>query len=250
VGHYALTSHSRCLAAVLACGPEAYLSHVSAAWLWGLLPTCATRIAVTTVGGGHPRGGIEVHRVRALEGCERAERDRIPTTTVARVLLDLSPGPPRRLQRAVERAERLGILDLFEVDAMLDRNRGRTGAPALRGALSIYRDPAFTRSRPELVLLDALRKGGVPRPLVNSFVAGFEIDAFWEKERFAVEVDGWEWHRSRASFERDPLRQEDLKLAGIDSIRITARRLEREPAAVASRIGRLLERRRRELGLS
>ena len=121
--------------------------------------------------------------------------------------------------------------------------------PALRAALEIYRDPAFTRSRAERLLLAALRRHGVKRPAVNTFVAGHEVDAYWEKERFAVEVDGWEFHRTRAAFERDPLRQEQLKLAGIDSIRITARRLEREPRAVAERIGTLLERRRRELGI-
>jgi very-short-patch-repair endonuclease len=82
---------------------------------------------------------------------------------------------------------------------------------------------------------------------VNTFIAGFEVDAFWAKERFAVEVDGWEWHRSRSAFERDPIRQEQLKLAGIDSIRVTARRLEREPEAVAARIAALLARRRHEL---
>ena len=121
--------------------------------------------------------------------------------------------------------------------------------PALRAALEIYRDPAFTRSRAELLLLDALAKNGVARPAVNTFVAGFEVDAYWRRERFAVEVDGWRYHRSRTAFERDPLRQEQLKLAGIDSIRVTARRLEREPDVVALRIEALLERRRREIGL-
>lgn len=89
---------------------------------------------------------------------------------------------------------------------------------------------------------------GLPTPSINRFVAGCEIDAYWERERFAVEVDGWETHGTRAAFESDRLRQEELKLAGIDSIRVTARRIEREPEAVATRIGLLLTRRRRELG--
>ena len=92
-----------------------------------------------------------------------------------------------------------------------------------------------------------MKKWGLPRPAINTFVEGHEIDAYWERERFAVEVDGWEAHRSRAAFENDPIRQEDLKLAGIDSIRLTARRIEREPALVAKRLGTLLKRRRREL---
>jgi very-short-patch-repair endonuclease len=79
-------------------------------------------------------------------------------------------------------------------------------------------------------------------------VAGHEIDAYWEAERFAVEVDGWGTHRTRTAFERDPLRQENLKLAGIDSIRVTARRIEREPQVVGKRLARLLFQRRLELG--
>jgi very-short-patch-repair endonuclease len=139
---------------------------------------------------------------------------------------------------------------LIDIDAMLVRHRGRAGGPALRAALEIYRDPAFTRSRAERLLLDALRRGGVPRPAVNAFVAGLEVDAYWEREKFVVEVDGWSFHRGRAAFERDRMRMEQLKLAGIDSVRVTARRLEREPRVVAGRIGTMLARRRAEIGLA
>jgi Protein of unknown function (DUF559). len=82
---------------------------------------------------------------------------------------------------------------------------------------------------------------------MNTFVAGHEIDAYWAPERFAVELDGYETHRTRAAFERDPLRQEELKLAGIDSVRFTARRIEREPGRVAERLSLLLAQRRRDL---
>ena len=81
---------------------------------------------------------------------------------------------------------------------------------------------------------------------MNSFVAGIEIDAYWERERFAVELDGFETHRTRGAFERDPVRQEELKLAGIDSIRLTARRVEREPERGAARLRPLLARRQRD----
>lgn len=118
---------------------------------------------------------------------------------------------------------------------------------ALRQALEIYRDPVFARSRPERLFLDLVKKAGLPRPAINTYVAGHEIDAYWEKERFAVEVDGWEAHRCRKAFEEDPVRQEELKLAGIDSVRLTARRIEREPEEVAKRLGILLDRRRSEL---
>jgi very-short-patch-repair endonuclease len=246
VGHAAITDHGTCLAAVLACGHGALLSHRSAGWLWGLLPACPIPAEVTAPNRGRARVGIGLHRVAKLEEADLGRSEGIPVTAVPRTLLDIaSSGATKCLQRSVDRAERLGLLDLIEIDAMLARNRGRSGVSALRDALGIYRDPAFTRSRAERLLLDALRRTGVARPAVNAFVEGFEIDAYWEKERFAVEVDGWQFHRSRAAFESDPLRQEQLKLAGIDSIRVTARRLEREPQVVAGRIATLLAQRRR-----
>jgi hypothetical protein len=147
----------------------------------------------------------------------------------------------------VQRAERLGLLDILAVDELLERWSRAPGTAALRNALEIYRDPVFARSRPERLMLDLVKKGNLPRPAINTFVEGHEIDVYWERERFAVEVDGWDAHRTRASFEQDRVRQEELKLAGIDSIRLTARRIERQPRQVAKRLGILLAQRRSEL---
>ncbi len=142
------------------------------------------------------------------------------------------------------RPERLDLLDTAAIDALLQKRCGAPGTAPLRQALEIYRDPVFARSRPERLLLDLVKRARLPRPAINTYVEGHEIDAYWERERFAVEVDGWDAHRSRVAFEQDPVRQEELKLAGIDSIRLTARRIEREPAQVAERLGILLARRR------
>lgn len=249
VGHSALTPHGRCLAAVLACGRRTVLSHGSAGWLWGFLPLPPVRVEVTVPSRGHRRGGIHTHHSPAITSSERGELEEIPVTSAPRTLLDLAAGgPPKQLERAVERAKRLGHLDLIDIDAMLRHRAGAPGAKRLLEALDIYRDPAFSRARSELLFLDLVKKEGLPRPAINTYVAGHEIDAYWEGERFAVEVDGWDTHRTRAAFESDPLRQEDLKLAGIDSVRITARRIEREPRRVAERLGRLLAQRRQELG--
>jgi hypothetical protein len=150
----------------------------------------------------------------------------------------------------VERAERLSLLDLDGIDALLMRSGGHRGKKRLRVALEIYRDPVFSRARSERLFLALAKKSGLPRPAINAFVAGHEIDAYWDAERFAVEIDGWDAHRTRAAFENDPLRQENLKLAGIDMIRITARRLEREPEQVGNTLRHLLARRRGVLSLS
>jgi very-short-patch-repair endonuclease len=248
VGHGSISDHGRCMAAVLACGNRAVLSHASAGWLWGLLPRCPVEAEVTIPRHGRRRSGIKAHHPTSLSPSEWGSLERIPVTSLARTLLDLAAtGPAWRLEQAIERAERLGRLDLIEIDALLRRRCGEGGTRRLHGALDIYRDPASSRSRTELLFLDLVKKAKLPRPATNTFVAGYEIDAYWEAERFAVEVDGWDTHRTRKAFESDPLRQEDLKLAGIDSIRITARRIEREPHMVAKRLATLLTQRRREL---
>lgn len=250
VGHAGITPHGRGLAAVLACGNGAVLSHRSAAWLWGLLSTAPRMPEVTAPNRGHRRRSIQIHHSQILDDVDCASVDGIPTTAVPRTLLDVaSKGGRRVLGNAIDRAERLGFLDLAEVDDLLARSGTHRGKEPLRTAIEIYRDPGFTRSKAELLFIALVRKARLPRPATNIFVCGHEIDAYWEAERFAVEVDGWDTHRTRAAFEADPLRQEDLKLAGIDSIRITARRLEREPDLVAKRLRRLLEQRRRQLNL-
>jgi hypothetical protein len=210
------------------------------------LPTLPLPVEVSVPRSGHARRGIRVHHAPGLTPDSGAREEGIRVTTVAQTLLDIAAsGPGWRLQNAVDKAKRLGRLDLIALDSLLRRRRGDQGTKRLSDALEIYRDPAFDRARSELLFLDLVKKAGLSRPALNTFVEGYEIDAYWEEERFAVEVDGWDGHRARKAFEADPLRQENLKLAGIDSIRITARRIEREPQKLAERLGRLLEQRRR-----
>lgn len=248
VGHKRLSGHGRCLAAVLACGEGAVLSHRSAAWLWGFIPNCPSEPEVTAPGRGHRRRRIRVHRVAAVADQDCGDRHGIPVTTVPRTLIDLAEvASLRELSRAVDRAKRLGRLDLHALDRVLVRRNRTVGAKRLRRALALYRKPVFDRARSELLFLDALEKEGVSLPKLNTWVEKWEIDAYWEAERFAVEVDGWETHGSREAFENDRLRLEEMKLAGIDCIPVSARRIEKEPEQVARRIRILLDRRRREM---
>lgn len=248
VGHPALSRHGRCLAATLACGEGALISHRSAAWLWGLLPDFPAHPEVTVPARGHNKPAVQIHHSTILEEEDQSIFEGVPVTAVARTLLDIAANwTPRRLERTVEKAERLALLDLGAIDSLLARSGRHAGRKRLRVALAIYRDPAMTRSRTERLFVALVRRAGLPRPAVNTFVAGYEIDAYWERERFAVELDGYETHGTRAAFERDPVRIEDLKLAGIDAIRVTARRIEREPDQVAARLRALLNQRRRML---
>jgi hypothetical protein len=249
VGNPTVSRHGRCLAAVLASGQGALLSHGSAAWLWGIAPTCPPISEVAVPGHGHGRPGIRLHHVDTLVDADRSRVDGIAVTALPRTLLDLAASErPRRLQNLVDRAKRLSLLDLPAIDALLDRRTGAPGSPALRGALALYRPEVFDRARSELLFLQLVERAGIRRPLLNTWVAGHELDAYWDEERFAVEIDGWEAHGTRAAFEADRLRDEEVKLAGIDIVRVTARRIEREPDRVAARLRALLARRREELG--
>ena len=163
VGRSQLSPHGHCRAAVGTCGPDALLSHTSAAWLWGLLPVLRKPIEVSVPRRGRPRTGIKVHHKLSLAPEDRAEQAGIPVTTIPRTFLDLaSSGATRLLQQSVERAERLGRLDLVDVGALLRRRAGTPGTRCLREALGIYRDPAFSRARSELLFLDLVRRPGYP----------------------------------------------------------------------------------------
>ncbi len=166
-------------------------------------------------------------------------------TSAARTLLDLGAvATARDLSGAIDRSRRLGRLDLDALDALLSRHRRTVAGKRLQQALALYRKPIFDRARSELLFLDALEQEDVRLPVLNCWVGKWEIDAYWEAERFAVEVDGWETHGSRQAFEDDRLRLEEMMLAGIDCIRISARRIETNPKQVAQRISAFLSQRR------
>ena len=169
----------------------------------------------------------------------------IPVTAVPRTLLDCAASEPEwRLERFLERAEELELFDLRTVEKVLERTVGHPGHGRLRGAIALYREPAFSRSRLERRFLALVKRAGLPRPATGFNVVGHELDAYWPDERLAVELDTFGTHGSRGAFERDRRRDEDLALAGVETIRVTDRRLEREPAAVIERVARLLARRR------
>jgi hypothetical protein len=137
---------------------------------------------------------------------------------------------------------------LQKIEEILDRNPGHRGAGEIRRALAIYRpEPAFTRSNLEQRFLKLVREAGLPAPAMNYNVSGLELDAYWERERFAVELDVYETHGTHAAFERDRLREDDLLLIRVETMRVTGPRLRREPGATIDRVAAHLARRRREL---
>lgn len=161
-------------------------------------------------------------------------------TSLARTLLDLAATLRfDRLERAIERAEELRLLDLREIDALLARAVGHPGHGRLRRALELYREPVFTRSGLELRFLALVEKAGLPRPATGYNEEGHELDVYWPEQRFAVELDTYGTHGSHGAFERDRLRREDLLLVGIEMVQVTDVRLAGEPERVIERVTRL-----------
>ncbi|HVO53373.1 MAG TPA: hypothetical protein VMT37_03070 [Solirubrobacterales bacterium] len=243
------------MAAVLACVPVArhghppVASHLTAGWLWGLLRFRPETPHVTVPGAQpHRRPRFVVHGGSLIDR-DIAEQDRIPVTSLARTLLDLATVlSAGALGTAIERADKQGIFDLRAIDDVLNRAGRHNGAGRLREAADLYRpDLATTRSGLERRFRKLVRGAGLPEPAMNYVVAGMELDAYFETERFVVELDVYGTHGDPGSFERDRLREDELLLRRIEVMRITDTRLEREPRATIERVAAHLERRRREL---
>lgn len=192
-----------------------------------------------------PRLPVRIHRARRLLDADRDRIEGVPATAVPRTLLDIAAAAPRYLDRMLERAEELRLFDLRAMEDLLDRTWGHHGWGRLRRAIAYYAPPPFTRSEFERRFHAALLAAGLPRPATNFVEAGYELDVYWPELRFAVELDTYATHGTSHAFERDRLRREDLKLAGIELTQVTDVRFAREPEAVLARIKRLLEQRGR-----
>jgi very-short-patch-repair endonuclease len=243
-GHRQLRREGHWLAAVLAVGPRAVLSHRDAAGLHGLRPANHRRVDVTTTGQAGSTPTIAVHRTRVLDDADITAVAGIPVTTVARTLIDLAGVVPRdHLAKAVKEAEARGALDMAAVEAAIVRTAGRRGPGhrALRAAIAEHEALALsaTRSSLEDAFLRRLRQAGLPRPRVNTTVEGLEVDALWETARVVAELDGWAHHRSRGAFQRDRERDAVLTAAGYRVIRFTHRDVVRRPDRVVEVLRRL-----------
>jgi peroxiredoxin len=225
VGRGPLSRSGRYLAAVMAYGSEAVLSHRSAADLWGIRPT-ATRLEVTVAQVSRRTPNAQIHRSRLLTPKDITVKDGIPVTRVARTLLDLAAVlRPADLEVAIDRAERLGLFDLIAVVDVLERARGRKGAGSLRQTVDAYR-ASTQKSKLERRFKQLLETApDMPSPAFNALVDGeskaHEVDAHWPAHRLAVQVDGFEFHRTRRDRERDAASDADLELAGHRVIRLT-----------------------------
>jgi hypothetical protein len=246
VGHRVLRREGEWLAAVWACGRRAVLSHWQAAALWDLLPARGGPIHVTTPsrsGRTPDLRTIHLHRVGTLRAWEGTRTEGIPTTTVARTLLDLSRHlRPRAIEDVIGRADRLELFNLPDVRRCLHEHPRQPGAPRLRRLLDDLHGvgAADLRSILEVRFLQLCDDSDLPTPRVNVRVAGWLVDFFWPEARLIVETDGYAYHSTRSAFERDRERDQHLTLAGYTVVRFTYNQVTWAPGEVTRHLRHLL----------
>jgi very-short-patch-repair endonuclease len=248
VGHTALSWEARCLAAVLA-RPGSVASHRTAAWIHGLLRYRPGTIHLTAPTRQRAKRDFVVHYAR-LDPEDHLFVDGIRVTSPARTVLDMAAKEPRwKLDRMLKLADDRKLLDRRRFEALAARTGGHPGRARFAIALDAYKpETATLRSDLERRFRRLVLAAGLPTPQANVVVAGYELDCYWEAEGFAVELDVFSTHGSRLSFETDRERADDLLFAGIELIRVTGVRLDREPKETIARVAAHLERRRRTIG--
>jgi len=245
-----LTRDGLYMAAVLACGPGALLSHRSVAVLHGLRAVGATKIDVTVPAGSsrsHP--GLALHRSTTLTLADATRVNNIPCTTVARTLLDLAGVIGRRpLERAFDQAEILGVFDLRALNEQLERNPYSRGRPVVRAILEEH----FVGSTPtvndlEEAMLALTRAARLPHPQVNAWLdlgdgePLIQADFLWRAQRVALETDGRRVHGTAQARERDPRRDQRLTVAGWRPLRTTWRQVMRRSRELQATLAALLQ---------
>lgn len=243
VGHAALTESGRELAAVLACGPSAALSHCWAATKWGMpIPRRPRKPEVLVSGARAPRHpGIQAYRCAVMLPRDVHRLDRISVTSPARTIRDLATAlDGARLERVVAAALDRHLVRRAQLIDQLERYRGARGIGTLRRILEARRMPARTASDAEVELLRALRDAGLPEPEVNARIGGHKVDYLWRVARLIVEFDSFAFHSDRAAFEADRLRDAQLGDLGFRVIRVTWRQLRDQRDQVIARILRAL----------
>jgi very-short-patch-repair endonuclease len=245
VGHRAPVELERETEALLAVREGAALSHYSAGAVWGLCAPGAQVELVVYEGRSSRMPGVLVHRSRILQGRDVWSRMGLPVTSPARTLLDLAPtATARQLEIAFDRAiveKTVRASHVTDILARAGGHRGRARLAALldreSGALTM------TRSQAEEALLALVRQAGLPAPHVNFPLDGWKLDFYWPAARFAVEVDSYTYHGSRYRFERDRRKDNALRRADIEVMRIITRDITERSHGLVADITRELTRR-------
>lgn len=243
VGHGRLCEHAWWLAGVLAAGPNAFLSHASAAALWRLRPAADEPVHVTVASRSHrAHPGLTVHRSSTLGRHAVTRHVDVPVTTPARTLVDVADAlSAHQLQRALGEGYALRIVDRPKLAKAIAAAGPRRGAGRLAALLDEHAlDSTLTRSALEERFLDLCRGAKLPIPRVNAGVESLTVDFFWPARGLIAETDGRRYHGHDVAFERDRLRDQRLLGAGYRVVRFTYRQVVRSPESVVATLRKLL----------
>ena len=246
VGHTALAREGHWIAAVLNCGPDAVLSHRSAAALWGIRDHGGGPVDVTSPSKTKPWGSIRRH-FAPLPADEVTVECGIPVTTAPRTIFDLAAtSPTDTVESALRQSEFRRLYDPLSLHDLIARYPRHRGVRSVRAALArLAEAPGHTVSRLEDRFLPFLDRHDMPRPHLNVWIEArgrrFKVDCFWPASRQIVELDGWEGHGTRSAFHDDRARDRRLRVAGYGVTRIPWSALDDEPSAVAADLRTLLQ---------
>ncbi len=245
VGHPNVVAHGRLFAALLACGPESFLSHRTAAAVWGLREISTRRIDVTLPRiRARPRHGLLVHRTRHLpDPADLAIRNRLRVSSVPRMLIELAPSEhPKELDRLITQAVRKRVFDLDAMEAALERHPRCPGLGNLKTALAAYRPKPERRSGFEIAFDEFLAQHPeIPDPARNIHLGMWEIDCYWPQHHFAIELDGRAWHVAVRDAEKDRIKDTKLQREGVRVMRITELRFDQDRRGILEDIHGFLD---------
>lgn len=233
------------MAAVLACGHGAVLSHRSAAAHWGIRDHRGGPIDITSPSKTKSRGTLRRHCIPLPADEVTIERS-IPITTVPRTIFDLAAAStPDAVENALRQSEFRRLYDSLSLQDLIERYPGHRGIRSVRAALARRSEaPGRTVSPLEERFLPFIDRHGLPRPQLNAWleVEGrhFQVDCLWPGSRQIVELDGWEAHGTRTAFRDDRARDRTLRVAGYAVTRLTWTQLDDEPEAIAADLRTLL----------
>ncbi|HEY1593133.1 MAG TPA: hypothetical protein VGF81_15150 [Solirubrobacteraceae bacterium] len=223
VGHISISIEAQFAEALLYAGPGAMLSHATAAHCLGLLDEGPKTIHISTPHQRRSHPGITVHPRRT---CDRITHSGFPTTTLPQTVIDFSAKAPLwSIRRLLAQADYNDALDLNAIDAVC--GKGRPGSTKLRTALQRHQpELAHTKSRLERIFLEICEDQDWPLPLLNRYIAGWQVDAHWQDRPIAIELDGHGNHHTPAQLKRDRRKEMDLRKAGWTPIRYSGEQLD------------------------
>ncbi len=230
VGHISTSIEAQFSEALLYAGPGAMLSHATAAHWLGLLDERPKTIHVSTPRQRRSQPGITVHPRRT---CDRVPHNGFPTTALPQTVVDFSADAPLwSIRRLLAQADYNDALDLGAIEAAC--GKGRPGSSILRTALQRHQpELAYTKSRLERMFLEICEEQDWPLPLLNRYIAGWQVDAHWQDRRIAIELDGHGNHHTPAQLKRDRKKEMDLRKAGWTPIRYSGEQLDQRHDVIA-----------------